>query len=139
MLFDKDEDGTITMAELGVVMRSLGQRPSGIHVMHLLENKTPTYRRAHKYSPAPFITSARTTSNKPQSRSAARNSPWATGRAAALRRLPMVTFVRRSVRLSVWVCCVRSFNREIIASVCVGRDGIARHGKRSGPGWQWNH
>lgn len=32
MLFDKDEDGTITMAELGVVMRSLGQRPSGMHV-----------------------------------------------------------------------------------------------------------
>lgn len=29
MLFDKDEDGTINMAELGVVMRSLGQRPSG--------------------------------------------------------------------------------------------------------------
>uniref|UniRef100_A0A1B6E6U9 EF-hand domain-containing protein n=1 Tax=Clastoptera arizonana TaxID=38151 RepID=A0A1B6E6U9_9HEMI len=28
MLFDKDEDGRITMAELGVVMRSLGQRPS---------------------------------------------------------------------------------------------------------------
>lgn len=32
MLFDKDEDGTITMAELGVVMRSLGQRPSGMCV-----------------------------------------------------------------------------------------------------------
>lgn len=29
MLYDKDEDGSITMAELGVVMRSLGQRPSG--------------------------------------------------------------------------------------------------------------
>lgn len=29
MLFDKDEDGQITMAELGVVMRSLGQRPTG--------------------------------------------------------------------------------------------------------------
>ncbi|CAG7727457.1 unnamed protein product, partial [Allacma fusca] len=29
MLFDKDEDGMITMAELGVVMRSLGQRPTG--------------------------------------------------------------------------------------------------------------
>ncbi|XP_045498108.1 calmodulin-A-like isoform X2 [Colias croceus] len=28
MLFDKDEDGTITIAELGVVMRSLGQRPT---------------------------------------------------------------------------------------------------------------
>ncbi|XP_034241999.1 caltractin ICL1d-like isoform X2 [Thrips palmi] len=28
MLFDQDEDGTITMAELGVVMRSLGQRPT---------------------------------------------------------------------------------------------------------------
>lgn len=32
MLFDKDEDGTITMAELGVVMRSLGQRPSGMQI-----------------------------------------------------------------------------------------------------------
>lgn len=30
MLFDKDEDGTITVAELGVVMRSLGQRPTGM-------------------------------------------------------------------------------------------------------------
>lgn len=29
MLFDKDEDGQVTMAELGVVMRSLGQRPTG--------------------------------------------------------------------------------------------------------------
>ncbi|XP_039296557.1 calmodulin-A isoform X4 [Nilaparvata lugens] len=28
MLFDKDEDGQITMTELGVVMRSLGQRPT---------------------------------------------------------------------------------------------------------------
>lgn len=28
MLFDKDEDGTITISELGVVMRSLGQRPT---------------------------------------------------------------------------------------------------------------
>lgn len=28
MLFDKDSDGMITAAELGVVMRSLGQRPS---------------------------------------------------------------------------------------------------------------
>lgn len=28
MLFDKDEDGMITAAELGVVMRSLGQRPT---------------------------------------------------------------------------------------------------------------
>uniref|UniRef100_T1JDJ6 EF-hand domain-containing protein n=1 Tax=Strigamia maritima TaxID=126957 RepID=T1JDJ6_STRMM len=28
MLFDKDEDGTITCLELGVVMRSLGQRPT---------------------------------------------------------------------------------------------------------------
>lgn len=39
MLFDKDEDGTITMAELGVVMRSLGQRPSGewIHWRIIME------------------------------------------------------------------------------------------------------
>lgn len=32
MLFDKDEDGTVTIAELGVVMRSLGQRPTGIYI-----------------------------------------------------------------------------------------------------------
>lgn len=36
MLFDKDEDGTITMAELGVVMRSLGQRPSGMYFFTIL-------------------------------------------------------------------------------------------------------
>lgn len=36
MLFDKDEDGTITMAELGVVMRSLGQRPSGMALVYNL-------------------------------------------------------------------------------------------------------
>lgn len=29
LLFDKDEDGRITVAELGVVMRSLGQKPTG--------------------------------------------------------------------------------------------------------------
>lgn len=29
MLFDKDHDGRITEAELGVVMRSLGQKPTG--------------------------------------------------------------------------------------------------------------
>lgn len=38
MLFDKDEDGTITMAELGVVMRSLGQRPSGIFHLFVKPN-----------------------------------------------------------------------------------------------------
>lgn len=35
MLFDKDEDGTITMAELGVVMRSLGQRPTGNYFIQM--------------------------------------------------------------------------------------------------------
>lgn len=29
MLFDKDEDGIISTSDLGIVMRSLGQRPSG--------------------------------------------------------------------------------------------------------------
>ena len=31
MLFDKDEDGVITFSELEVVMKCLGQRPSGWH------------------------------------------------------------------------------------------------------------
>lgn len=38
MLFDKDEDGTITMAELGVVMRSLGQRPTGTKMLFFSES-----------------------------------------------------------------------------------------------------
>ena len=29
MLFDKDEDGVLSFPELAVVMKSLGQRPSG--------------------------------------------------------------------------------------------------------------
>ena len=29
MLFDKDEDGVLTYPEINVVMKSLGQRPSG--------------------------------------------------------------------------------------------------------------
>ena len=29
MLFDKDEDGVLTFPELNVVMKSLGQRPTG--------------------------------------------------------------------------------------------------------------
>ncbi|XP_063889044.1 neo-calmodulin-like isoform X1 [Scylla paramamosain] len=36
MLFDKDEDGMITTAELGVVMRSLGQRPSETELRKLM-------------------------------------------------------------------------------------------------------
>ncbi|XP_076057129.1 neo-calmodulin-like [Oratosquilla oratoria] len=36
MLFDKDEDGMITTAELGVVMRSLGQRPSETELRNLV-------------------------------------------------------------------------------------------------------
>ncbi|XP_049818081.1 calmodulin-beta isoform X2 [Aethina tumida] len=36
MLFDKDEDGQITMAELGVVMRSLGQRPTETELRDML-------------------------------------------------------------------------------------------------------
>ena len=30
MLFDKDEDGVLTFTELEVVMKCLGQRPSGL-------------------------------------------------------------------------------------------------------------
>ncbi|KAB7502756.1 Proteasome subunit alpha type-7 [Armadillidium nasatum] len=37
MLFDKDEDGMITTAELGVVMRSLGQRPTDSELRKLVE------------------------------------------------------------------------------------------------------
>ena len=34
MLFDKDEDGVLTFPELNVVMKSLGQRPSGIKAIY---------------------------------------------------------------------------------------------------------
>lgn len=37
MLFDKDEDGTISMSELGVVMRSLGQRPSETELRNMVD------------------------------------------------------------------------------------------------------
>ncbi|KAL5276839.1 hypothetical protein ACFFRR_002198 [Megaselia abdita] len=36
MLFDKDEDGTISLSELGVVMRSLGQRPSELELRNMI-------------------------------------------------------------------------------------------------------
>lgn len=36
MLFDKDEDGTISVTELAVVMRSLGQRPSENEVRDMI-------------------------------------------------------------------------------------------------------
>ena len=36
MLFDKDEDGVLTFPELNVVMKSLGQRPSGKIVIFTL-------------------------------------------------------------------------------------------------------
>lgn len=36
MLFDKDEDGTISVTELAVVMRSLGQRPSENEVQDMI-------------------------------------------------------------------------------------------------------
>ena len=36
MLFDKDEDGVLTFPELNVVMKSLGQRPSGKIVIFIL-------------------------------------------------------------------------------------------------------
>lgn len=45
MLFDKDEDGTITMAELGVVMRSLGQRPSGRFTLALVARTRARFPR----------------------------------------------------------------------------------------------
>ena len=35
MLFDKDEDGVITFPEVIMVMKSLGQRPSGMKFMHV--------------------------------------------------------------------------------------------------------
>lgn len=36
MLFDKDLDGRITATELGIVMRSLGQRPSDTELKNMV-------------------------------------------------------------------------------------------------------
>lgn len=36
MLFDKDLDGRITTAELGIVMRSLGQRPTETELKNMV-------------------------------------------------------------------------------------------------------
>ena len=36
MLFDKDLDGRITAAELGIVMRSLGQRPTETELKNMV-------------------------------------------------------------------------------------------------------
>ncbi|XP_022247704.1 calmodulin-A-like [Limulus polyphemus] len=36
MLFDKDSDGMITTAELGIVMKSLGQRPTGNELRNMV-------------------------------------------------------------------------------------------------------
>lgn len=35
MLFDKDEDGVLTFSELEVVMKCLGQRPSGWYLLYM--------------------------------------------------------------------------------------------------------
>ena len=46
MLFDKDEDGVLSFPELTVVMKSLGQRPSGKHrnvLFHLFSRKKYMY------------------------------------------------------------------------------------------------
>ena len=40
MLFDKDEDGVLTFPELNVVMKSLGQRPSGAYNEYSMTFKT---------------------------------------------------------------------------------------------------
>lgn len=40
MLFDKDEDGTISLSELAIVMRALGQRPSGNKFIRLIKVST---------------------------------------------------------------------------------------------------
>ena len=49
MLFDKDEDGVITFPEVIMVMKSLGQRPSGMCLhdslcAYTLSNKKTDYR-----------------------------------------------------------------------------------------------
>ena len=41
MLFDKDEDGVLTFPELNVVMKSLGQRPSGESIDQLVYHFPP--------------------------------------------------------------------------------------------------
>ena len=43
MLFDKDEDGVLTFPELNVVMKSLGQRPSGAYRAYTMKCTTALF------------------------------------------------------------------------------------------------
>ena len=48
MLFDKDEDGVLSFPELAVVMKSLGQRPSGkIHRILLFRCIESSLQKVH--------------------------------------------------------------------------------------------
>ena len=38
MLFDRDEDGVLSFQELQLVMKSMGQRPSGLQSPKLLQS-----------------------------------------------------------------------------------------------------
>ena len=48
MLFDKDEDGVLTFSELEVVMKCLGQRPSGWFLLLLSINSKPMQHETGK-------------------------------------------------------------------------------------------
>ena len=53
MLFDKDEDGVLTFPELNVVMKSLGQRPSGIKAIIFFVR--PLKQGRSLYHPSIFV------------------------------------------------------------------------------------
>ena len=56
MLFDKDQDGVLSFAELGTAMRTLGQRPSGTyrgfsqHFIDFLHKETSLLRMVRSVS-----------------------------------------------------------------------------------------